>query len=265
LNIHHLGKNEVEQIGGILSFPTNATARIASLNLDQHFQLPPPGDYRLQVVERLYQIAEDGQLVPFEFPPISTAIKIIDQPSEIVFYLNNQQRQGKLVWGPERYGLRIGVAHGMNGGWGKGANPIEIYLQNTSTNDYRNWSLRQPKAEEQFDVTLYDASQKEVPKTGLGKQQGQPLSLDGQNPRTSQGLFDDRNNFRRLRPIFNRVNDATDCGRFNLNDYFEIKTPGQYRLTYQQRFYRMNTNSILSGVIMPMVTVPLDISNIPGQ
>ena len=80
------------------------------------------------------------------------------------------------------------------------------------------------------------------------------------------GIFNGGNvrNERRLRPVFVSAKDATDCGRFKLEDYFEIKTPGQYRLTYQQRFYRWNTNSILTGVIMPIANVPLDVSYIPG-
>lgn len=114
-------------------------------------------------------------------------------------------------------------------------------------------------------MALYDTSGKAVPMIKLGKQQGQPLSLEGQNPRTTSGLFDGHNNqgIRRLRPVFVSAKDATECGRFDLNDYFEIKTPGQYRLTYQQRFYRMNTNGILTGVILPLVTVPLNITNVP--
>ena len=274
LNIHHLGKNELTNIDGIISFSTDSTARIASLNLDEHIQLPPPGDYRLEIVARMFKIAADGQLVPVEFPPISTTIKIIDQPSEMVFYMNDLARQGKLTWGAERDGLRIGVVHGMKFTRVQDANQIEVFLQNTSTNDYRNWNLRFPSPNEQFDVTLYDASGKEIPKTTLGQQQGQPLSLDGQNPRKAPGLMDEINGFlgggnvrhgRGLRPIFVSAKDATDCGRFNLTDYFKIKIPGKYRLTYQQRFYRSNTNSILNGIIMPMVTVPLDITYIPGQ
>lgn len=270
LNIHHLGKDQLTNLDSIISFQTNSTARIASLNLDEHFRLPLPGDYRLEVALRMFKIATDGQLIPVEFPPISTTIKIIDQSSEMVFYLNNLQRQNKLIWGAERDGLRIGVAHGMKWTRINDANQIEIFLQNTSTNDYRSWNLRFPNPKEQFDVTLYDSSGKEVPKTALGEQQGQPLSLDGQDPRKTTGIMDQffgNNNQggRRLRPIFVSAKDATECARFNLNDYFEIKTPGKYRLTYQQRFYRWNTNSILNGVILPTVTVPLDINYVPGQ
>lgn len=274
LNLHHLGKNELSYIDGVLPLFSNAPVRLTAVRLDECLRLPPPGDYRLEVTERMFKIVADGRLVPVEFPPISTPIKIIDQPSEMVFYLNDLERQGKLTWGAESNGLRIGVAHGMKFTRIQDANQIEVFLQNTSTNDYRNWNLRFPSPNEQFDVTLYDASGKEVPKTALGKQQGQPLSLDSQIPRKAPSLMDKIKGLlggsnvrpgRMLRPVFVSAKDATDCGRFNLNDYFEIKIPGKYRLTYQQRFYRSNTNSMFTGVIMPMVNVPLDITNIPGQ
>jgi hypothetical protein len=128
--------------------------------------------------------------------------------------------------------------------------------------------LRFPNLNEQFAIALYDSSGNEVQKTALGKQQGQPLSLDGQNPTKTPGVMDDINaffgagNVRRghgLRPVFVSAKDATDCGRFNLNDYFEIKSPGNCKLTYQQRFYRWNTNLTLTGIAMPTVTVPLEI------
>jgi hypothetical protein len=269
LNIHHLGKSELEQIDGIIAFRTNSTACTASLNLDEHFQRLPPGDYRLEVILRMFKIATDGRLIPFEFPPLSTPIKIIDQPSDMAFYLDDLQRQGKLTWGAERYGLRIGVAHGMKWMRIEDANQIEIFLLNSSTNDFHNWNLRFPDPKEQFDVTLYDAGGKEVPKTALGKQQGQPLSLDGQKPGRTGGLMNEvfGNDYRngvQIRPVFVSAKDATECERFDLNDYFKITTPGKYRLTYQERLYRWNTNSILTGVILPTVAVPLDISYVPG-
>jgi hypothetical protein len=195
-------------------------------------------------------------------------LQIIDQPSEMIYYLNDLQRQGKLTWGAELNSLRIGVAHGLNERPSNEANPIEIFLQNSSTNDFHNWNLRFPNLNEQFAIALYDSSGNEVQKTALGKQQGQPLSLDGQNPTKTPGVMDDINaffgagNVRRghgLRPVFVSAKDATDCGRFNLNDYFEIKSPGNCKLTYQQRFYRWNTNLTLTGIAMPTVTVPLEI------
>lgn len=98
VNIHHLGKNELTNIDGIIAFTTNGTVRIAALNLDQHYQLPTPGDYRLEVGLRLFKIAGDGQLIPFEFPAVATTLHIIDQASEMTFYLNGLQQQGKLAW-----------------------------------------------------------------------------------------------------------------------------------------------------------------------
>jgi hypothetical protein len=274
LSIHHLGKNELTSIDGIISLSTNSTARIASLKLDEHFQLPPPGKYRLEIVATLFRIADDGRLIPFEFPPVSTVIQIIDQPSEMVYYLNDLQRQGKLVWGSELNSLRIGVAYGLDERSQNIANQIEIFLQNFSTNDFRNLNLRLPDPNEQFDVSLYDTSGKEVPKTALGRQQGQPLSLDGQNSRKPPGFMDDikaffgTGNVRRIRgfrPVFLPPKDAIEYGRFNLNDYFEIKSVGKYRLIYQQRFYQWNTNSTPTSITMPMVTLPLEIHSISGQ
>jgi hypothetical protein len=274
LSIHHLGKNELTSIDGIISLSTNSTARIASLKLDEHFQLPPSGEYRLEIVATLFRIADDGRLIPFEFPPVSTVIQIIDQPSEMVYYLNDLQRQGKLVWGSELNSLRIGVAYGLDERSQNIANQIEIFLQNFSTNDFRNLNLRLPDPNEQFDVSLYDTSGKEVPKTALGRQQGQPLSLDGQNSRKPPGFMDDikaffgTGNVRRIRgfrPVFLPPKDAIEYGRFNLNDYFEIKSVGKYRLIYQQRFYQWNTNSTPTSITMPMVTLPLEIHSISGQ
>ena len=182
VNLHHLGKNELTNIDGIIAFTTNGTVRIAALNLDQHYQLPSPGDYRLEVGLQLFKIAGDGQLIPFEFPAVATTLHIIDQASEMTFYLNGLQQQGKLAWGAERDGLRIGVVHGMKWRQISDANQIGIFLQNTGTNDYRNLNLRFPNPSEQCDVILYDSNGKEIPKTALGKQLGQPLSLDGQPP-----------------------------------------------------------------------------------
>lgn len=191
----------------------------------------------------------------------------------MVFYLSDLQKQGRLIWGAGLTSLRVGVAHELDARTGNKGTWIEVFLQNLGTNDLRQWNLRLPRANEQFDVSLYDSGGKEVPKTVLGRQQGQPLSMDGQDPRKTQGAWNELNVFlgghsvRRstLRPVFLSEKDATVLCRLNVNDYFEIKSPGKYRLTYQQRLYRRNTNSTLTGITMPMVTVPLDISHIPGQ
>ncbi|HSY17092.1 MAG TPA: Ig-like domain-containing protein [Candidatus Acidoferrales bacterium] len=270
VNIHHLGESELANFDGIIDFPSNSTVRVADLNLDQYFPLTPPGQYRLEAGLRLYKIAGDGRLVPFEFPAVSLLLQVIDQPSEMAFYLKDIQRQGRLIWGAERYGLRLGVVHTMESSRIGNANQIEIFTQNVGANDYRDWVLRLPPQNEQFDMTLYDVRGKEVHKTGLGNQMGQPLSLDGRDLRKTTSMMDglfgnNASNIRRLRPINVAANDAAECGQFNLNDYFEIKTPGKYELKYQQRFYRRNTNSVLTGIMMPWVTVPLVFTNVPGK
>ena len=267
LNVHHLGKNELTNIDGIIPFSTNALVRIASLKLDEHFHLPPPGEYRLEITSQLFTIANDGQLLPFKFLPISAALQIIDQPSGMVFYLNDLQKQGKLVWGAEMNSLRVGVAHDLGSRTGNKGIGIEVFLQNLGTNDFRN--LRLPRLEEQFEVSLVDSNGKEVPKTALGKQKGQPLTLGNQ---TSKGTsivvemlkeltgFGHVQHSRGFRPVFLPAKDAADCGRFNLNDLFEVKSPGKYRLTYQQRLYQFDPQSTLKGITMPEVTVPLEIN-----
>lgn len=267
LNIHHLGKNELTNIDGIMPFSTNALVRIASLKLDDHFRLPPPGEYRLEITPRLFKIANDGQLLPFEFPPISAALQIIDQPSEMVFYLNDLQKQGKLVWGSELNSLRVGVVHDLGSRTGNKGIEIEAFLQNLGTNDFRN--LRLPRPEEQFEVSLVDSNGKEVPKTALGKQKGQPLTLGNQ---TSQGTLPEEltgfghvRHSRGFRPVFLSAKDAADCGRFNLNDLFEVKSPGKYRLIYQQRLYQFDPQSKLKGITLLAVTVPLEINYIPDR
>ena len=269
LNIHHLGKNELAHIDGIISFLTNSTVRIASLNLDQLYPSLRPGNYRLEIVARMFKIANDGQLLPFEFPSISAAIKIIDQPSETVFYLNNLHRQGKLSWGPERNSFRIGITHNLPWTRIEDANHVQIFVQNTGANDYHDWNLLLPDSNEQCDIALYDSAGEEVPKTALGKRLGKPLSRIGQDLRpkyeNNDGWSFGIPRPSPIKPVYLSARSVAQCGEFNLNDYFEIKTTGNYRLTYQQRFYLCGTNTSYIGLSLPTVVVPLNVTYIPGQ
>ena len=38
-----------------------------------------------------------------------------------------------------------------------------------------------------------------------------------------------------------------------------LKPPGSYLLTYHQRLYQLGTTNDITGLMMPSVTVPLDI------
>jgi hypothetical protein len=266
LNIHHLGTNELGYIAGIIPLTTNMAIQLASVNLDQHFRIPPPGDYRLEVEERLFQIQADGHLAPISFPPVVANLKVIDQPSEMTFYLRDLARQRKLFWGPSLGLLRIGVAYGLGrSASGKGID-LEVFLENLGTNDVRN--LRLPSLEEQFDVSLLDAAGTQVPKTALGKQRGLPLTIGQAGSGHGEGLgeaignalgFGNPRRSRNYRPVFLSARDATPIHRVNLNELFEIKSPGQCRLTYQQRLYQLNSTNKLAGLTMPMVVVPIDV------
>jgi hypothetical protein len=266
LNIHHLGKMELACIDGIVPLTTNMAVQLADVNLDQHVRMPPPGDYRLEVQERLFQIAEDGRLIPISLPPVIANVKVLDQPSEMTFYLKQLVQQGKLFWGPALNSLRIGVTYDLNRPRGGNAVLVEVFLENLSTNDVRN--LRLPRLEEQFDISLSDATGTEVPKTALGNQRGLPLTTQSAtsggasdfsralgtlfgvgSPRRSSGF----------RPVFLSARDATSIGSFNLNEFFDVKSPGKYRLTYQQRLYQFGATNKLTGLTMPMVVVPIEI------
>ncbi|MBA4147429.1 MAG: hypothetical protein H0X66_04885 [Verrucomicrobia bacterium] len=272
LNIHRLGKNDLEQIDGVVDFFTNSTLSIATVNLDQYLRLPPTGEYRLRMAPRLLKIEEDGRLVPYEFPPVETTVQIRDQDSQIAFFLNELRRQGKLVWGAETNSLSVGVAHETNSRHSGVGIEITIFLRNSSNHDYPHGRLLMPHPGEEFAIALYDSAGKAVPKTDLGKRSGQPLSWDGQNPQ-ERGWVDKiaatvgvgSSPRRRWRYVYVPKKDIVSCERFKLQDYFKIKAPGKYRLTYQQRFYYSNTNSTLNGITMPTVTVPLEIESVTGR
>jgi hypothetical protein len=250
LNIHHLGKNELTNIDGIIPLTTNMAVQLASINLDEQFQMPPPGDYRLEVEEKLFQIAEDGHLIPTTLPPVASDLKVIDQPSEMTFYLKHLEQQKKLYWGSSLSLMRVGVANSADNHTGGRTAEIEIFLENLDTNAIRN--LRLPRLEEQFDISLFDPNGMLVAKTALGKQRGLPLTVAD----SSDG------NVRRprsFRPVSLSAKNATEIGSVNLNELFEIKSPGKYRLTYQQRFIQFDSTNQPTVMNMPTVNVPLDI------
>jgi hypothetical protein len=264
LNIHNLNSQRLANIDGILSFPTNSTVRIASLQLDKEFPLLP-GRYRLEVGMRLFRIMPGGQLRPVEFPLISAPLEVVDQPSELVFHLKKLERLGHLAWGSDWNSLRIGVSQGTNN-----SNLISVYLHNLGDSHERPLRLFLPGPNERHAVTLFDSAGREVPKTALGLQQGQPLSLDDK-PASASAFSLDPSGIRgigrrnggsspaldALRPASVPRNHAIECSRFRLSDYFEIEVSGTYRLRLQQRLYQWNTNAVLIGVEMPPVTIPL--------
>ena len=254
LDIHHLGKNELTNIDGIIPLSTNMAVQFASINLDEHFQMPPPGDYRLEVEERLFQIGDDGHLIPTTLPPVVSDLKVIDQPSEMTFYLKHLEQQKKLYWGTVLSSLRIGVANIADNHTSGRTAQIEIFLENLGANDIRN--LRLPRLEEQFDISLFDTNGMLVAKTALGKQRGLPLTITHSS---SDGIFGSVRRPRGFRPVFLSGKDVTEIGSVNLNELFEINSPGKYRLTYQQRFMQSDSTNKPTGLTMPMVVVPLDI------
>jgi hypothetical protein len=261
LDIHHLGKNELTNIDGIIPLPTNMAVQLASINLDEHFQMPPPGDYRLEVEARLFQIGDDGHLIPTSLPPVVSDLKVIDQPSQMTFYLKLLEQQKKLYWGPALGLLRAGVANRADNHTSGRAAQIEIFLENLGTNDIRN--LRLPRLEEQFDISLFDTNGMAVAKTALGKQRGLPLTManstSGGIENVAKAIF---GNVRRpgvFRPVFLSGKDVAEISRVDLNELFEINSPGKYRLTYQQRFIQSDSTNKLTGLTMPTVIVPLDI------
>lgn len=251
LDIHHLGRKEIGYIDGVAPLATNAPFRLATLKLMEHFVLNAPGDYRLEIEPRLFRIAEDGRLQPFALPPLTARLTIAAQPSEMTFFLESLHRQGRLVWGQPQNQLRIGLLHDRRFTSPRTFENITVFLANQGTNDLLN--LRLPAPEESFEVTLFDASGREVGRTPLGRRQGQPLSLDDGR---RFGIF---RNYRRFRPLFVRGADACQCLSFELRDYFKITKPGKYRLTYQQRLWQPLGQGQVKGVVLPMVMLPVEI------
>lgn len=261
LDIHHLGKSELTNIDGIIPLTTNMAVQLASINLDEHFQMPPPGDYRLEVEERLFQIGDDGHLIPTTLPPVVSDLKVIDQPSEMTFYLKHLEQQKKLYWGPALSLLRVGVANSTDNYTRGRTAEIEIFLENLGTNQIRN--LRLPRLEEQFDISLFGTNGMEVAKTALGKQRGLPLTItnsaSGGIEDVARAMFGNVRRPRGFRPVFLSGKDVTEIGSVNLNELFEINSPGKYRLTYQQRFIQSDSTNKPTGLTMPTVIIPLDI------
>ena len=243
LDIHHLDSKAIELIDGVLPLVTNAPVRVASFDAMDQYNNLPFGDYHLQIVGRLYKINDTGKLTLLETAPMTLPLAIVEQPSEMVYHLRYLQSQGKFTWGESTNSLRAGVAHNFEPQRVIRGDEIEVFLMNDSTNDLHNLLL--PAPDQKFDILLYDPFGKEVPKTALGEQQGKPLLLDAHAPGIS--------------PVFLAAKGAASCQRFNLNAYFEIKTPGQYRFTYQQRLYQINTSGIPEGMTLPRVTNPIEI------
>jgi hypothetical protein len=243
LNLHRLGSNALEHVDGILPLMTNSPVHVSAVNLMDLFSDFPPGNYRLESTGRLYQIAGDGSLVPTELPVVSVPVTVAWQPSELAFHLRRLQAKGEFAWGCNTNGLQAGVAHDFEPQEvGKG-DVIEVYLMNTTTNDLRDLIL--PAPDQQFTISLCDASGNEVRRTALGAQQGKPLS-PASDPVE-------------LRPIGLKAGDVSQCTRFNLNAYFEIKSSGQYRLSYQQRLYQVEPKGTLDGVILPEIELSVEI------
>lgn len=79
MNIHHLGKKDVDLIDGVLDLPANTPVRVASLNLADWFSLTP-GQYILEIGPQLFHVNQDGDLTPFDLALVGTNITVIRQP-----------------------------------------------------------------------------------------------------------------------------------------------------------------------------------------
>jgi hypothetical protein len=193
-------------------------------------------------------------------------LAVIEQPSEMGFYVKQLAQQGKLRWGRALDLLRIGVMHDTRRSRNGKRAEITVFLENLGTNADRN--LRLPPVEEQFDISLVDATGAEVSKTALGRRRGLPLNIPNASSggaedltRTLRALlgFDTPRRRRGFRPVLLSAGDAAEIGRFDLGELFVLEPPGTYRLTFTQRFYRLGLTNSLSGVTMPSVSLPLDI------
>ena len=242
-DLHHLDSKAIELIDGVLPLVTNAPVRVASFDVTDHYNNLPYGNYRLQIVGKLYQIEDTGKLTLLEAAPMTLPLKIVEQPPEMVCHLNDLQSQGQFSWGESTNQLRAGIAHNFEPQQVIKGDEIDVFLMNDSTNDLHNLLL--PAPGQRFDLSLYDPLGKEVPKTTLGEQQGKPLSLAA--------------HVAGVTPVFLGAKDAATCGRFNLNAYFEITMSGTYRLTYQQRLFQIGTDGIPELISLPAVTVPVQV------
>jgi hypothetical protein len=78
MNIHHLGRSEVDLIDGVLDLPANTPVRVASLKLADWFVLST-GQYTLEIGPQLFHVNPDGQLTPFDCAFVGTNITV-DRP-----------------------------------------------------------------------------------------------------------------------------------------------------------------------------------------
>jgi hypothetical protein len=256
MNIHHLYANDLDRVDGVLELITNVPVHLASFSVINPFSKIPPGDYQIKAAARLYKITDASKLMPVELPPVMMPVTIKNQPSETDFYLRDLETAGKFLWGQPTNSIKAGVAHNFEPHQFNAKNEIEIFLVNNGTNNTGHFEL--PQMEEQFDLSLRDSSGQEVPKTTVGTKQGKSLSSDNQSPK---GLPEQRAmlNSYRFRWLSLPANEAVKCGRFDLNTYFNISEPGKYSVTYQQRLFQVETNRIRNGLILPPVTVPIDV------
>ena len=250
LNIHHLGDRETACIDGEMPLTTNQAVQLADVKLDKYFQIPPPGDYTLVVEARMFEIAGNGSLIPINFPPVKESFRVSEQPSETTFYLRKLEREGKLKWSTAKNSLRVGVTNDHVRMMTGSQNVVEVFLQYTTTN--ADQALRLPRIQEAFDLTLTDPNGASVPLTPVGEQRGLPLDEGG----GAKSLM-----------IFLHPGEAKNIERINLNEMFDIaaKPPGEYHLTFIQRLYHSDPTNGMSGLIMPMVVLPMAISSDPNH
>jgi hypothetical protein len=207
----------------------------------------------LEIGPQLFHVNAAGDLTAFDLAWVGTNISVVQQPSEMVFYLANMAREGKLFRGlPGRSVEAVLVQDPAGPQAGIPQKQFSVFIVNNTTNDLLNYVL--PSPEEGLGLTLYDEQSNEVPRTPLGGKLGHPLALEGQSA-SSQ--------FLRRGRLFLNAKDAAQGGQFNLLDYFDVKAPGTYKLVFVQRLYRLETNGKIGGAFLPVIVAPIEITTVP--
>jgi hypothetical protein len=254
MNIHHLGKEELDKIDGVVDLPANTPVKVASLNLADWFSLPP-GQYILEIGPQLFHINYGGDLMPFDLAWVRTNVGVVQQPSEAMFYLDNIAREGRLFRGLPGQPIEAVLVHELLDP--RTGRPQEqgysVFILNNTTNRLFNYVL--PSPEEGLGMTLYDERRNEVARTQLGQKLNQPLPLEGKSPLRQ---------FSRNRLSLEGTS-AAEGGQFKIFDYFEIKASGTYKLVFTQRLYRLETNGKVAGIFLSPIIVPVEVLTIPNH
>ena len=161
----------------------------------------------------------------------------------------------KIIWGNETNNIRAGLIS-EGGDYTHRRAECEIWLE-SSTNATLPFVI--PDVPYQYELALFDAKGNAVAKTNVGESIGRALpDLEKRN-----GTID---GFPRVRRIYLKPSEpelllTTNLNgkSFNLFDYFQITTPGEYKLQFQQRLQVALTPYSFKRLVLPDVTVELEI------